>query len=91
MVFRQVTFYLAELFRQAKFYLVELFRQTTFYLAELYCQIAFLIILDLIKSYYWFHCKQNLMNRIGTCEQASKIPLSVFYTQVGLFLGLGLS
>ena len=40
-LFRQATFYLAELFRQGTFYLAELFRQTTFYLAELSCQIPF--------------------------------------------------
>ena len=41
-LFRQATFYLAELFRQATFYLAELFRQATFYLAELSRQIPFL-------------------------------------------------
>ena len=40
-LFHQATFYLAELFCQATFYLAELFRQATFYLAELFCQIAF--------------------------------------------------
>ena len=40
-LFRQATFYLAELFRQATFYLAELFHQATFYLAELFRQIAF--------------------------------------------------
>ena len=44
-LFRQATFYLAELFRQATFYLAELFRQATFYLAELFRQIA--------SPYFW--------------------------------------
>ena len=40
-LFCQATFYLAKLFRQATFYLVELFRQATFYLAELFRQATF--------------------------------------------------
>ena len=74
-MFRQATFYMAELFRQATFYLSELFRQATFYSAELFRQIAFLFKDNSVQGSSYLLCtcsfyEMNQANYQHTVQEA---------------------